>query len=98
MGISVMGSLTSIVDTFITFIDGVVHRASYYAPYVRYNIYIYIYTYDTIYVLSCVECTGGTYVNHGNMTYTAALCMTYMVYICDIFPAQCMSCTSSSTL
>ena len=42
MGNSVMGSLTFLADTFITFIDGVVHRASYYAPYVEYNIYIYL--------------------------------------------------------
>ena len=47
VGISVMSSLTSLEDMFITFIDGAVHRVSHYAPYVGYN--IYIYTYNTIY-------------------------------------------------
>ena len=72
VGISVMSSLTSPADMFITFIDGPVHRASHYAPYVGYNIYIYIYTYDTIYVLSSMGCNGWIYVYHGNMMYMAA--------------------------
>ena len=37
---SIMSSLTSLADTFITFIDGIVHRASHYALYIGYNIYI----------------------------------------------------------
>ena len=48
-------------------------------------IYIYLYTNDTIYVLSCVGSNGGIYVYYGNMMYMPALCMTYMVYICYIF-------------
>ena len=31
---------TSLTDMFITFIDGAVHRASHYSPYIGYNMYI----------------------------------------------------------
>ena len=56
-----------------------------------------IYTYDTVYVLSCVRCNYcGIYVYHGDVTYMAALCMGYMVYICCISTVQYMSRTSSS--
>ena len=41
VGISVMSYLTSLVDMFIMFIDGAVHRESHYAPYVECNIHIY---------------------------------------------------------
>ena len=75
--VSRSSAVTSRADAFITFIDGVVHRASHYAPYVRYNIYT-VYTYNTIYVLSCIGCDCGIYVYHGDMTYMAALCMIYV--------------------
>ena len=40
------------------FIDGTVHRASHYVPT---SGTICAYTYDTIYVLSCVGCDGEIY-------------------------------------
>ena len=85
---------TSLTDRFITFVDSVVHRASYYAQCVRYNMYICLWHCIR---LSCVRCNDVIYVHSGNTTYKAALWMTYMVYML-YFPAQCMSCTSSSTL
>ena len=54
------------------------------------------YTYDTI--ISIVlrgMWWWDLYVHPGNITYMAALCMTYMVCML-YFPAQCMSCTSLS--